>query len=144
MTVVATLAERILEAIRFTPLDHDVLARKLGVPQRQSVNQTARRSEAQGLVRRYVGRDGKIVNAPVGPASPTSAPAASPPRPPLPPARTPGQPISEDEVKEAVRDHLARQGFDVQVAWGRVRGIDIEARHPDGRRLVIEAKAETG
>jgi hypothetical protein len=30
------------------------------------------------------------------------------------------------------------------VAWGRVRGIDIDARHPDGRRYVIEAKAEVG
>jgi hypothetical protein len=30
------------------------------------------------------------------------------------------------------------------VAWGHVRGIDIDARHPDGRRYVIEAKAEAG
>ncbi len=30
------------------------------------------------------------------------------------------------------------------VAWGRVRGIDIDARHADGRRYVIEAKAEVG
>ena len=61
--IVATLAERILEAIRYAPLDDDVLARRLGVSQRQSVNQTARRLEAQGKVRRLMGPDGKIVNA---------------------------------------------------------------------------------
>jgi hypothetical protein len=32
----------------------------------------------------------------------------------------------------------------VAVAWGRARGIDIDARHVDGRRFVIEAKAEVG
>ncbi|MEO7061128.1 MAG: hypothetical protein ABI083_15505 [Lapillicoccus sp.] len=50
--------------------------------------------------------------------------------------------IAEDEVKEAVRAHLAAEGFDIAVAWGHVPGIDIAARHPDCRRYVIEAKAE--
>lgn len=59
----ATLGDRILEAIRYAPLDDDVLARRLGVAQRQSVNQAARRLEAQGLLRRIPGPDGKIVNA---------------------------------------------------------------------------------
>ena len=31
----ATLAERIIEAIRFTPLDDDVLAKRLGVSHRK-------------------------------------------------------------------------------------------------------------
>jgi hypothetical protein len=52
--------------------------------------------------------------------------------------------ITEDEVKEAVRAHLSVRGFDVAVAWGRVRGIDIDVRHVDGRRYIIEAKAEVG
>ncbi len=56
----------------------------------------------------------------------------------------PRTPITEDEIKAAVRDHLAAHGFAVTVAWGRTRGIDIEAKHPDGRRYVIEAKAEVG
>jgi hypothetical protein len=60
---VATIAERILEAIRFRALDDDQLAKRLGVSQRQSINQTARALEAQGVLRRYVGPDGKIVNA---------------------------------------------------------------------------------
>ncbi len=45
---------------------------------------------------------------------------------------------------EAVRAHVTARGFDVAVAWGRVRGIDIDARHPDGCRYLIEAKAEVG
>lgn len=52
--------------------------------------------------------------------------------------------ITEDGVKAAVRDYLASQGYDVKVAWDRTRGIDVDARHPDGTRQVIEAKAETG
>jgi len=32
------------------------------------------------------------------------------------------------------------QGFEVRVAMGRERGIDLDARHPDGRRWVIEAR----
>jgi hypothetical protein len=53
-------------------------------------------------------------------------------------------PITEDEVKGAVRDRLMAEGFDVTVAWGREPGIDVMARHADGRRYVIEAKAEKG
>jgi hypothetical protein len=137
---VATLAERILEAIRYAALDDDVLAKRLGVSQRQAVNQAARRLEQQGKLKRVVGPDGKIVNALVDHQANSGPPAAA--------LRVtssrPGTPISEDEVEGAVRDHLGAHGFDVQVAWGRVRGIDIEANHPDGRRYVIEAKAETG
>ncbi|MEZ0578133.1 restriction endonuclease [Nocardioides sp. MH1] len=53
-------------------------------------------------------------------------------------------PISEDEVKAAVRDYLVADGFVVEVAWGRSPGIDIVATRSDGRRLVIEVKAEKG
>lgn len=140
MNDMATLADRILDAIRFAPLDDDVLAKRLGVSQRQSVNQAAHRLEAQGRLRRFTGPDGKIVNAlPDSAVEPSPEPA---------PLRVlpggAGDRITEDEVKAAVRDHLAADGFDVAVAWGRVRGIDIDARHPDGRRFVIEAKAEVG
>ena len=62
----------------------------------------------------------------------------------VPPSNPARKRITEDEVKMAVRDHLASQGFDVAVAWDRARGIDIDARHPNGSRRVIEAKAETG
>jgi hemin uptake protein HemP len=156
MGFMATLGDRILEAIRYTPLDDDVLAKRLGIPHRQAVNQTARRLEAQGLLRRIPGPDGKIVNAlpaqatpdPTSTAQPSAdaasiarrvAPVPSPSR-----ARFVGDRITEDEVKEAVRAYLVADGFVVDVAWGRSPGIDIVARHGDGRRYVVEAKAEVG
>jgi len=73
---VATIAERILAAIRYSPLDDDVLAKRLGVPQRQAVNQAARRLESQGKLKRVVGPDGKIVNALVD-RQPNSGPPAA-------------------------------------------------------------------
>lgn len=137
MVVVTTLTVRILDAIRHGPLDDDVLAQRLGVGHRQAVNQAARALEAQGRLQRFTGPDGKIVN---------SLPDLSEPRNrPIPAPVVPGTSrLTEDEVKEAVRAYLAGRGFEVTVAWGRVRGIDIDARHPDGRRYVIEAKAEVG
>jgi len=49
--------------------------------------------------------------------------------------------ITEDDVKRAVSGHLESEGYQVKVMWGKLRGIDIEARR--GRELlIIEAKAE--
>lgn len=79
MDLMATLGERILEAIRYAPLDDDVLAKRLGIPHRQAVNQAARWLEGQGLLRRIPGPDGKIVNA--LPAQTTPRPSISPPLP---------------------------------------------------------------
>jgi len=113
MARMATLAARILDAIRHAPLDDDVLARRLGVGHRQAVNQTARRLETRGRLRRFTGPDGKIVNAlPDSPAQQASEPTP-------PPAVRGGSDhsrITEDEVKEAVRTHLTARGFDVVVA----------------------------
>lgn len=131
----ALLADRILEAIRYSPLDDDVLAVRLGVSSRQAVNQTARRLEREGLLRRRTGPGGKIVNEWVDAESVGATGYPSAPEPPRPF-------LSEDEVKEAVRRWLTSQGFTVSVAMGHERGIDIDARHPDGRRWIIEAKAE--
>lgn len=141
MALMATLADRILDAIRYAALDDDALAKRLGVGHRQAVNQVAHRLEAQGRLQRFTGPDGKIVNA--LPGTPTQqTPEPTPVR--VVPGSSHGDRITEDEVKEAVRTHLTARGFDVTVAWGRVRGIDIDARHADGRRYVIEAKAEVG
>jgi biotin operon repressor len=126
-----TIADRILAAIRPRPLDDDVLAKKLGVSQRQSINQVARRLESEGRLHRYVGPEGKIVNAILDGDTVPSAPK---------PTRLAAPNVAEDDVKRAVSDHLQDQGFDVVVAWGRERGIDIDARHQDGRRYIIEAK----
>lgn len=133
----ATIAERILEALRFGPLDDDALAKRLDVRPRQSINQAARRLEREGRLRRYDGPDRKIVNALVDHTVVSRL--------------VPDEPIfieslkvPEDVVKRAVKAHLEAQGFAVAVAWGRERGIDIDARHIDGRRYVIEAKGGVG
>lgn len=77
----ATIAERILEAIQFGPLDDDVLAERLGVSPRQSINQAARRLEQQGRLRRFTGPDEKIVNAlPEHPMPESPRPAEAPVR----------------------------------------------------------------
>lgn len=156
MGVMATLGDRILEAIRYAPLDDDVLAKRLGVSTRQAVNQTARRLEARGLLRRIPRPDGKIVNAlaaePMLEATSASvrSPEASvgelrrPSKSSSSRTRSTGDRITEDDVKEAVRAFLAADGFVVEVAWARAPGIDIVARHADGRRYLIEAKAEVG
>lgn len=130
----ATLAERILEAIRYAPLDDDVLAKRLGVSSRQAINQVARKLAAAGRLSRYAGPDGKIVNALVEADPPQQQPQIQPP------ATLRSLEVPEDVVKRAVKEHLEDLGFVVAVAWGRERGIDIDARHPDGRRYVIEAK----
>lgn len=107
---------------------------------RQAVNQACHRLEAQGLVRRYVGANNKIVNELAdGTARPASMPTETA-RPAPSPSAT-GHPISEDEVKAAVRDFLTTRGLHVEVRWGRDRGVDITASGPN-ERWVIEAKGE--
>ena len=44
-------------------------------------------------------------------------------------------------MKKAVQSFLQDEGWHVTVAWGRDRGIDIEA-FKQGRHLVIEAKGD--
>lgn len=121
------------------PLDDDVLSAQLRVV-RQQVNQTCRRLETLGVLRRAPGADGKIVN---------TLRDADGHRPALPAPSGPeddgqGTPndltlISEDEVKRAVKSYLEGQGFSVSVAWGRQHGIDLDARRGDDR-WIVEAK----
>lgn len=62
--------DRILAVLRISnvPLDDDQLSTRAGVQPRQTVNQVCRQLERDGVVRRYVGVDGKIVNELVVPA----------------------------------------------------------------------------
>lgn len=127
----ATIGDRILEALADGAFDDDELAARLGTS-RQAINQVARQLDERGTLARSVGPTGKILNRlPHNPA----------PEPP-PETRTEGdEHLTEDEVKEALRSYLSDDGWDVDVAWGRQRGIDIDARRGD-QRLIIEAKAE--
>lgn len=130
-----TLAERILAELARAarPLDDDQLGERLGVA-RQAVNQVARQLEKQGRLVRYANHGEKIKNR-----LPAGQPAVGPLTEPVAPVVRPGDLLSEDEVKAAVRDHLEAAGYKVSVAWGRRTGVDIDAAGPDGR-LLIEAK----
>ena len=133
------LRERIVEALATAALDDDRLAARLGVV-RQQINQACRALESRGVLIRVVGSNGKIVNRLTGSSGSQAAQTAPAPRA-LPRAiGLPAQgPLTEDEVKKAVSDHLSVHGFAVTVAWGHIRGIDIEARRGD-ERWAIEAK----
>jgi len=59
-----TIAARVLDELRRSsrPLDDDELARRLNVSPRQTINQVCRRLGRSGHLRRYTGREGKIIN----------------------------------------------------------------------------------
>lgn len=127
------LTERVLDLLTGgVEFDDDEIAGRLSV-NRQHVNQVCRRLASQGRLVRRQGSRGKIVNC--------VDVNASPPTEIVVPVGEPGAHLTEDEVKRAVRDHLVGQGYDVDVRWGRERGIDIDAVGPLGR-LVLEAKGE--
>lgn len=135
------LKARIIEVISDVgPLDDDEIAIRIGA-RRQVINQAARQLAQSGEIWRGPGASGKIVNrlADAMQPVPDQQPALSDQEPAQPAM---GRPlVSEDEVKEAVRLYLERSGYKVVVAWGRTRGIDIDAAK-DGDRIVIEAKGE--
>jgi hypothetical protein len=129
---VPTIAERILSLLaEHGPMTDRVLAEHIRkMP--QSINPTANRLATEGRIQRLRGPDGKILNAlPDQYVEPPTAPSEAP-----------DAMISEDSVKAAVQAHLEALGYTVDVAWGRTRGIDIEAKHVSLARLVIEAKGE--
>ena len=49
--------------------------------------------------------------------------------------------LKEDEIKEAVEIYLQREGYEVETAYGHVRGADIIASRAD-ESLVFEVKGE--
>jgi biotin operon repressor len=144
MTVGPTWEERILEVLSASsePLDDDTLASMLGASRRQTINQVCRRLEAQGMTTRRAGTAGKIVNTLALTASST-APRPQTPLPSVPVQQTSRETklLTEDSIKAAVKNHLETAGWNVTVAWGRERGVDIEA-HRGTEHLYLEAKGE--
>lgn len=48
--------------------------------------------------------------------------------------------LQEDEVKERLDEWLTAAGWRTNIAWGKERGVDIEAVNTKGRRWLIEVK----
>lgn len=127
-------AERIIDELERSsrPLSDGELAEVLGL-RHQAVNQTCRSLERLGRIRRVQSVGAPIRNVVVdAPALDAEAHVV--------PTTSAGL-LTEDEVKAAVKEDLVGCGYDVEVAWGRARGVDIIARRDDGR-LLLEAKGE--
>lgn len=130
-----SLRDRIVELLDATPVltDREITNALLGhtAPQ-QPVNQLCRSLAASGVLVRQKRADGKIGNSVSG-----SPPAATP----LAPSSAPVHPLSEDGVKRALCAWLSDAGWQVHYAWGKSRGVDIDARR-DGARWLIEVKGQ--
>ena len=129
----ATLQERILALVEVRPglTDREITDELVGrdAPQ-QSTNQACRSLESRRRLYRRQRPDGKLGNYPSGVPSalPTevSDPACE-------------DPLGEDGVKRFLKAWLESKSWQVEVVWGKGRGIDLEARS-DGKRWIIEAK----
>ena len=132
----ATLGTKIIELLGTRPglTDREIAQALFGpnAPQ-QAVNQTCRKHAASGILSRRTrsidGLIGNYVNDHVDPSVTTSRITSEPSN----------DSLSEDALKAALDIWLKAQGWETKIAWGRSRGIDIEARRGDDR-WVIEAK----
>lgn len=136
----AMMKDKILSAIKANPGQSDreitdlLLGEQVG---QQVINQAARALEAQGTIDRRKRQDGKIGNFPVeGEYLSNLAGVSNKPH----PAVKKEIPVmSEDEVKQKVKDWLVTDGWKVSVKWGHDRGKDIEAKRGE-EKWIIEAK----
>jgi hypothetical protein len=131
----ATLAQQILEAVQKQPgITDRWLAEALfgpGTPQ-QRVNGECRRMVDLGLIDRNIRPDGLIGNYCTGKEiGPRPAAVSAPP--------VNDTVFSEDQLKTVLQGWLEAQGWTVQIAWAKTRGIDLHARKGEDR-WIIEAK----
>lgn len=132
----ATLPEQIIELIGKSPgmTDREITSalRNSSAPQ-QPVNIAARGLAEKGVVIRKKRHDGLIGNYLSGQPLPASKPQ--------PAARKHDgkNHLSEDDAKEILRSWLEKDGWETKIAWGRSRGIDIEAKR-ESERWIIEVK----
>jgi hypothetical protein len=124
--------DRVLDFIAAFPgRDDDEIASALKITPRQSVNQICRRLSQDGKLRRERGPRGKLVNYCTG-DQPKIVQQTDPPK-------STSKGLEEDQVKAALKAHLERDGWSVEVAWGRARGIDVVALR-GAERWIIECK----
>ena len=134
-----TLREKIIETLKRTSgqTDRELANVIFGrdKPQ-QPVNQGARSLEALGLVERRKRSDGLIGNYLAGNHA-TKLEKAGRKSPPDRGSHAHG--LSEDEIKDHLKNWLERDGWTVSVAWRNQHGVDIEA-FKDAERWLIEVK----
>ena len=108
----------------------------------QAVNRACRELASVGMLQRKTRDDGLIGNYPVS-ALYVSADAARRNAGATRGARTTREEsgeLGEDQLKAHLERWLNADGWRARVAWGRERGVDIEAVGRDGERWLIEVK----
>jgi hypothetical protein len=133
-----TLADKVIELLQQSPglSDRVIADHLLGSGKHQApVNMCCRALEKRGVLRRQKDATGRIRNYLTGDGTPIPSESHH--------ADTGVDlsPTSEDALKRILRDWLEGQGWNVRVAWGHARGVDIEATR-NLERWLIEVKGE--
>ena len=135
----ASFAEKLLQVVKSSPglTDRQITDRLFGRAAHPSqVNQEARLLERKSLLTRRVGENGHIGNYLVSSNHSKETQVSGKHA-----VATPTTMLSEDEVKKHIAAWLQQSGWQAKVAWGKARGVDIEATR--GReRWIIEAKGQ--
>lgn len=100
-----------------------------GEPQ-QAANQACRSLEKQAIIARRKRSDGRIGNYFLGKKLHRRQDNFA--------ARN-QDPLSEDAIKAVLQEWLIARGWQVEPAWGKTKGVDIEATQDD-KRWMIEVK----
>ncbi|MDI5977353.1 hypothetical protein [Amycolatopsis magusensis] len=144
----ATISERIIATLRVSghAWDDDQLAQRLGVAQRQTVNQICRRLASDGRIHRYVGEGGKLVNSLV--EGPRIVPAAEAPAHPASPLAFAAGHSSEQRAAERLIIAFASSTLGVELHPRRIStptGARVEVDGADEELTVlVEAWAHQG
>ncbi len=132
-----TRAGDVIELLKKTPglSDREITDRLLGKNQaQQPINGACRRLAEKGLVVRRSRPDGILGNylADEGPSEPPTQVVE--------PEERQSLQQTEDGIKRTLEKFLVSRGWTVRgIAWGKTRGVDIEAER-GGQRWLIEAK----
>jgi hypothetical protein len=155
--------DRIIEQLRQAalPLDDDQLAKRAGITPRQTVNQICRSLEREGVLRRYAGAEGKIVNELTGRRDARAAEAGRPEAVSIAAAAAdeavvnvatghvmpPGNSREQRDAERVMLDLLGRQvGLELEPATITIpSGVRVEVDGADvGRTVLVECWAHQG
>ena len=146
-----TNRERLLTTLRISsrPLDDDQLAKQANIQPRQTVNQLCRQLEREGLLRRYPGDDGKIVNQLLRrdnePPEPTTAVAAieQPTVHERPPGSSTEQRKAERVMLDLVGEELGLKLEPTRIALVSGERVEVDGSDAD-RTVLVECWAHQG
>lgn len=116
--------------------DREITNAILGVNEpQQAVNQTCRTLVSKGIIKRTNRRDGLIGNYLVIQGLTAEVPPVNQ----IEQAAEIASIFKEDNLKQILKDYLHSEGWETQIAWGRIPGIDINSIRGT-ERWIIEVK----